>query len=67
MQYSNQEKSTLKIFNQLGQEAEILLNQNIAPGKYYFRLNPNAFVTGIYFVVLNNGNLIKRISILIVK
>lgn len=62
-----EEKSTLKIFNQLGQEAEILLNQNIAPGKYYFRLNPNAFVTGIYFVVLNNGNLIKRISILIVK
>ena len=62
-----EEKSTLKIYNQLGQEVEILLNQNIAPGKYYFRLNPNAFVTGIYFVVLNNGNLTKRISILIVN
>ncbi len=63
----SEDLSTLKMFNQFGQEAGILLNQSIAPGKYYFRLTPNTFGTGIYFVILNNGNLTKRISILIVK
>jgi len=63
----SEDLSTLKIFNQFGQETDILLNQSIASGKYYFRINPNAFGTGIYFVILNNGNLTKRISILIVK
>jgi len=44
-----------------------LLDKSLKPGKYYFSFNPNAFGTGFYFVVLNNGNLTKRISILIVK
>ena len=59
--------SELFIINQFGQKTNLLIDKSISPGKYYFSINPNSFGTGVYFVVLKNGNLTKMISILIVK
>ncbi len=58
IQYSinKNEKVSLKIFDVLGNEVCILVNQEQAPGKYQIDFNASELSSGIYFYQLNAGN-----------
>lgn len=44
---------TLKIFNILGQEEKVLLNQTVAAGNHEFNFNADGLNSGIYFYTLD--------------
>ncbi|MFI5145302.1 MAG: choice-of-anchor D domain-containing protein [Ignavibacteria bacterium] len=40
---------TLKVYDILGKEASVILNNKLAPGSYEIKWNANSFASGIYF------------------
>lgn len=47
---------TLKVFNELGQLVETLVNENLSPGEYRINFNASNRSSGIYFYMLNTAN-----------
>ena len=47
---------TIKVFNLLGQEVALLVNQEQRAGKYSIEFNAAGFVSGIYFYRIQAGN-----------
>ena len=47
---------TLKVFNIMGKEIEILVNENLYPGVYSFNFDAKDLASGIYFYKLTAGS-----------
>ncbi|HSP87168.1 MAG TPA: T9SS type A sorting domain-containing protein [Ignavibacteriaceae bacterium] len=57
----------LKVYDILGAEVTILLNENLSPGKYKVNFNAAGLTSGTYFVTLKTYNGLKAIKILLLK
>ncbi len=57
----------LKIYNTLGNEIEILVDQELNPGTYEFEWNASKFASGIYFYTLSTGNFKETKKMLFIK
>lgn len=59
---------TLKIYNSLGKEIKTLVNENLLPGSYEYRLNMQDNTSGLYFYTLSaNGIPLLTKKMLLVK
>lgn len=47
---------TLKVYDVLGKEIDVLMNEEMSPGTYAIEWNASAFASGIYFVRLQSGS-----------
>lgn len=57
----------LKIFDALGKEAAILLNQKLSPGSYEVEWNASEFPSGIYFYRLISGGFVETRKMVLLK
>ncbi len=58
---------TLKVFNIMGKEIEILVNENLNPGVYNFDFDAKDLASGIYFYKLTAGSSREAVEFLEVK
>jgi len=58
---------TLSVRNSLGQEVEILFNDVLPSGTYYYNWNASAFTSGVYFYKLKTENYSEVKRMLLVK
>jgi hypothetical protein len=60
---------TMKLFDLLGKEVALLLNQNLQPGSYDYRLNISDYnlVSGIYFYTFKAGSYSSTKKMIITK
>jgi photosystem II stability/assembly factor-like uncharacterized protein len=49
-------KVSLRIYDMLGREVKVLVDDNQIPGSYEIRFNANQFASGVYFYHLKAGN-----------
>lgn len=63
----DQNLTTLKIYNMLGNEIKVLVNKNQLPGTYRVDFDATDLATGIYFCRLTSGNNTQIIKMLMVK
>jgi len=61
------EKSQLEIFNYIGEQLEIILNQELRPGIYEIVYNTKYLSNGNYFISFTNGSFRKILPIIISK
>ncbi|MBN1560111.1 DUF3160 domain-containing protein [candidate division KSB1 bacterium] len=57
----------LAVYNTLGEEIALLVNESHEPGEYRVEWNGRDFPTGLYFAVLEAGQLRKTIKMILVK
>ncbi|MDD5361686.1 MAG: T9SS type A sorting domain-containing protein [Ignavibacteria bacterium] len=57
----------LSVFNSLGQEVHVLLNEYMNPGSYSTNWNASGFPSGVYFYKLESGSLIQTKKMLLIK
>jgi hypothetical protein len=57
----------LTVFNILGMETEILLNQNLAPGYYRTQWTPRNFSSGVYFYQLRTSAFTETKRLLLLR
>jgi hypothetical protein len=58
---------TLKIYNELGQLIETLVNEQLTPGEYRVTFNSSNRSSGIYFYMLNTSNYSETKKMVLVK
>ncbi|MCW9065830.1 MAG: T9SS type A sorting domain-containing protein [Ignavibacteriaceae bacterium] len=58
---------TLKIYNALGEEVEVLLDKELTNGIYEVEWNANNFSSGVYFYQLSNGKSFQTKKMLLIK
>ena len=58
---------TLKVYNVLGQEVAILVNENKNPGKYEINFDASTIPSGVYFYCLTAGEYISTKKLLLVR
>jgi hypothetical protein len=58
---------TLKVYNMLGQEVAVLVNEIQVPGYKSVEWNAKNMPSGLYFVKLYSENYIKTIKVLLMK
>ena len=58
---------TLKIYDLLGREVKILVNEEMQPGVYKIDFNASSFASGIYFYTLNAGEFISTKKMVLLK
>lgn len=63
----NSSKTTLKVYDILGNLVETLVNDNLAKGTYEVNFNANNLSSGVYFYTLNNGKNISTKKMTLIK
>jgi len=58
---------TLKVYDVLGNEVEILVNENKEAGNYEVNFNATGLSSGIYFYTLRSGNFIETKKMILLK
>jgi len=58
---------SLKVFNVLGEEVAILVDENLPAGKYKTEWNADGMSSGIYFYRLITGSSVETKKMLLVK
>ena len=58
---------TLKIYDVLGREVAILINESKQPGEYEVEFNTNNLPTGVYFYQLKAGNNVETKKMILMK
>lgn len=58
---------SLKVFDLLGKEVAVLINENLSPGRYETEFNGNNFASGVYFYKLETGNFVQTKRMLLLK
>ncbi len=58
---------TIKIFDILGREVEVLVNEEKPAGKYQVTFNANKLSSGIYFYSIKAGDYIKTLKSILLK
>ncbi|MDZ4712755.1 MAG: T9SS type A sorting domain-containing protein [bacterium] len=64
---TNPEFVTLKVYNTLGMEVEVLVNENLTPGKYEVRFDGSNFASGIYFYRIKAGEFVDTKRMMLIK
>ncbi len=60
--------TTLKVYNQIGQEIRTIVNEYLSAGKLYeYEFDGSELTSGVYFVKLSQGSNSKFIKILLIK
>ncbi|MCC6865667.1 MAG: T9SS type A sorting domain-containing protein [Ignavibacteria bacterium] len=57
----------LAVFDILGKEVNILVNENLLPGEYEVSYNASVLPSGVYFYRLKAGNFIKTKKMVLIK
>jgi hypothetical protein len=57
----------LRVFNSLGEEVDVLVNQNLGAGTYTYRFDASKFSSGIYFYTLQAGDQIISKKMTLIK
>jgi photosystem II stability/assembly factor-like uncharacterized protein len=57
----------ISIYDILGKEVKVLINEQIAPGTYEIQWDASAFSSGVYFYSLTAGDYIQTKSMILVK
>jgi photosystem II stability/assembly factor-like uncharacterized protein len=58
---------TLKVYDILGKEAAVLVNENLSAGTYTYNFNASELPGGIYFYTLHSGNLSQTRKMVLIK
>jgi WD40 repeat protein len=64
---SRREHATLKIFDVLGREVATLVDGEMAAGEHSVPFTAEGIPGGVYIVQMSAGNVVKRVSIVLVK
>ena len=57
----------LIVYNAIGQEVEVLVNQHQSIGKYTVQFNANNLPSGVYFYKIESGNFTKVNKMLLLR
>jgi hypothetical protein len=57
----------LKVYNVLGNEVAVLVNENLSPGTYNVKWNASGFTSGIYYYTLKSGEKLETKKMLLIK
>ncbi|MDP4115802.1 MAG: T9SS type A sorting domain-containing protein, partial [Bacteroidota bacterium] len=60
-------KVSLKVYDMLGREIKILINEEKAPGKYNVTFNGAGLASGIYFYRLQTDNFVETKKLVLMK
>jgi glucose/arabinose dehydrogenase len=66
-QLSAVSKTKLSIYDMLGREVAVLVNETKAPGKYEVRWDASGFPSGTYFYRLDAGGLTKTLRMMLIR
>jgi photosystem II stability/assembly factor-like uncharacterized protein len=58
---------TLRIYDTIGREVSILVNEELQPGSYTVQWNATAMASGVYFCRLNSGNSVQTKKMLLIR
>lgn len=58
---------SLKVFNPLGQEITVMVNEELKPGSYEVQWNPTGYASGVYFYRLQAGPFSQTRRILLLR
>jgi hypothetical protein len=58
---------SLKVFDILGREVAVLVNEYKTSGTYSIEFNANQFASGVYFYQLNTGNFVETKKMMLMK
>lgn len=64
---SKQSHAVLNVYNLLGQEVMVLVNEEQAPGRYEVVLNAHSIASGIYFYKLQAGTFVQTKKLVLVR
>ncbi len=59
--------ANLKVYDLLGREVAVLINQTLPSGEHTYHLNASGFSTGVYFYRLSTGNAVITKKMLLIK
>jgi hypothetical protein len=59
--------ASVRIFDVLGREVEVLLNDRIKPGRYTFSWNASRLASGVYYARLEAGPFVQTRKLMLVK
>jgi hypothetical protein len=59
--------TTLKVFDALGKEVDLLVNEKKDAGRYTFQFNGNNFASGVYFYQIQAGDFVETKRMLLLK
>lgn len=57
----------LKIYNALGREISVLVNEQLQPGTYEVTWNANSYPSGVYFYKLTSGDFSQTMRMILLK
>lgn len=66
-QIPKQSYVTLKVFDVLGSEIAVLVNENLKPGTYEIKFDASKFPSGVYYYKLTAGNFIETKKMILIK
>ena len=66
-QVISSEHVTLKVYDVLGREVSILVNEQKTPGNYKVTFNGNSLASGVYFYQLHAGNYVSTKKMIFMK
>jgi len=58
---------TLKVYNSIGEEVAVLLNDKFLPGKYSIKWNADGINSGVYFYQLNANGFVETKKMILLK
>jgi len=58
---------SLRIFNSIGKEIDVLVNKNLLPGTYRYEWNASSYPSGIYFYTLQSENFAETKKMILIK
>ncbi len=64
---SENELTTLRVYNLIGQEVSVLVNSKLEAGSYEVIFNAEKLASGIYFYTLQSGNFKQTKKMLLLK
>jgi len=59
--------TTLKIYNSLGEEVEVLLNKELTTGAYEVNWNASGLPSGVYYYTLNTEGIVETKKMILIK
>ncbi len=63
----SQDHVTLKVFNTLGSEVAVLVNENTSPGRHQVKFHAADFPSGLYYYTMQAGNSFSSKKMLLLK
>ncbi|MBK8549511.1 MAG: T9SS type A sorting domain-containing protein [Ignavibacteria bacterium] len=66
-QISHNSKTVLTIFNTLGEELSVLVNDNLKPGVYEAEWNAEDYPSGVYFYSLTTDSFKEAKKMILIK